>query len=68
MAVDNKTIERILTRMRRGAKFTVASTFFGQYRLRLRYGPFGLFFSKYEINRDTYEELRDRMKQEAGGG
>lgn len=67
MAVDDQTIERILKRMRRGAKFTVASTFFGQYRLRLRYGPFGVFFSKYEMNRDTYEALRERMKQKPGG-
>ncbi len=64
MAIDEKTIAIILKRVARGASFTTASTYFGQYRVRVNRGPFGILTSKYEMNSDTYDALRQRLKQQ----
>jgi hypothetical protein len=60
--MTDSILEDIHAAMRKGAKLAIGRSYYGGYRLKLTYGPFGLFKRRLNVKADDMQRLYQSIK------
>lgn len=63
MPTNQRVIDLIVRKARVSGRVSIAATHYGQFKVRVRHGPFGLLTSKYVVDSETLEALKRQLKQ-----
>ena len=61
MSVNQDVIDSIVGKLKSSGKMSIAATHYGHFRVSVRHGPFGLLKSRYVLNPETLEALKQRV-------
>jgi hypothetical protein len=60
--LDQETVSHICAKVRKGAKMFVGNNHLGHQKVKLVYGPFGVFTERYEVESSDLAMINARLK------
>jgi hypothetical protein len=61
--MTDQDIETICNRVKRGAKLFFGRDHAGREKIKLIHGPFGIFTERYQLDTDTMNRLRAKLRE-----
>lgn len=61
--MDEETVKKIMSHFRKGHEILMSTDNFGNVKIKVKYGLFGLVSKRFSVDHETFAEIKKRMKR-----
>jgi len=61
--LDQQTVDLVIRHAAKGHKVLLGHSHHGHYKIKVKYGPFGVMTARFSADLETFEEIKFRLRE-----